>query len=118
MDKAEYKIATEHIKKLISQGEYAEASYIADTIDWRRVKSVMMLCTVSDLYKVNRRYQDAKELLYMAYERNPESRTIVKIGMEDALRADEAFSILMGDNVESRRKFIEKNAKFAQNLDI
>ena len=49
---------------------------------------------------------------------NPESRTIVKIGMEDALRADEAFSILMGDNVESRRKFIEKNAKFAQNLDI
>ncbi len=49
---------------------------------------------------------------------DPESRTIVKIGMEDALRADEAFSILMGDNVESRRKFIEKNAKFAQNLDI
>ena len=36
-----------------------------------------MLCTVSDLYKVNRRYEDAKELLYMAYERNPESRTIL-----------------------------------------
>ena len=49
---------------------------------------------------------------------DPEHRTIVKISMEDALRADEAFSILMGDNVESRRKFIEKNAKFAQNLDI
>ena len=77
MDKAEYKIATEQIKKLISQGEYAEASHIADTIDWTRVKSVMMLCTVSDLYKVNRRYEDAKELLYMAYERNPESRTIL-----------------------------------------
>lgn len=77
MDKAEYKIATEQIKKLISQGEYAEASHIADTIDWNRVKSVMMLCTVSDLYKVNRRYEDAKELLYMAYERNPESRTIL-----------------------------------------
>ena len=77
MDKAEYKIATEQIKKLISQGEYAEASHIADTIDWSRVKSVMMLCTVSDLYKVNRRYEDAKELLYMAYERNPESRTIL-----------------------------------------
>ena len=77
MDKAEYKIATEQIKKLISQGEYAEASHIADTIDWSRVKSVMMLCTVSDLYKVNRRYEDAKDLLYMAYERNPESRTIL-----------------------------------------
>ena len=77
MDKAEYRIATEHIKKLISQGEYAEASRIADTIDWRRVKSVMMLCTVSDLYKVNRRYEDARELLYIAYERNPGSRTIL-----------------------------------------
>lgn len=49
---------------------------------------------------------------------NPESRTIVKIGMEDALKADETFSVLMGDNVELRRNFIEKNAKFAQNLDI
>lgn len=49
---------------------------------------------------------------------DPERRTIVKIGMEDALRADETFSILMGDKVEPRRKFIEKNAKFVQNLDI
>jgi DNA gyrase subunit B len=49
---------------------------------------------------------------------DPERRTIVKIGMEDALKADETFSILMGDNVEPRRKFIEKNAKFVQNLDI
>ncbi len=49
---------------------------------------------------------------------DPERRTIVKIGMEDALKADETFSILMGDKVEPRRLFIEKNAKFAQNLDI
>ncbi len=49
---------------------------------------------------------------------DPERRTIIKIGMEDALKADEIFSILMGDKVEPRRKFIEKNAKFAQNLDI
>ena len=49
---------------------------------------------------------------------DPERRTIVKIEMEDALRADETFSILMGDKVEPRRLFIEKNAKFAQNLDI
>ncbi len=49
---------------------------------------------------------------------DPENRTIVKIEMEDALRADETFSILMGDKVEPRRLFIEKNAKFAQNLDI
>ena len=49
---------------------------------------------------------------------DPEHRTIVKIGMEDALKADETFSILMGDKVEPRRLFIEKNAKFAQDLDI
>ncbi|MCQ2459267.1 MAG: DNA topoisomerase (ATP-hydrolyzing) subunit B [Ruminococcus sp.] len=49
---------------------------------------------------------------------DPERRTIVKITMEDALKADEVFSILMGDKVEPRRMFIEKNAKFAQNLDI
>ena len=49
---------------------------------------------------------------------DPERRTIVKIDMEDALKADETFSILMGDNVEPRRLFIEKNAKYAQNLDI
>ena len=49
---------------------------------------------------------------------DPERRTIIRITMEDALKADETFSILMGDKVEPRRKFVEKNAKFAQNLDI
>ncbi len=49
---------------------------------------------------------------------DPERRTIIRISMEDALKADETFSILMGDKVEPRRNFIEKNAKFAQNLDI
>lgn len=49
---------------------------------------------------------------------DPENRTIVRIGMEDALKADETFSILMGDKVEPRRNFIEKNARFAQDLDI
>ena len=102
MDKAEYKIATEHIKKLISQGEYAEASYIADTIDWRRVKSVMMLCTVSDLYKVNRRYQDAKELLYMAYERNPESRTILYSLCDLSIKLEEFVAA-----IEYYKSFVE-----------
>ena len=49
---------------------------------------------------------------------DPERRTIVKIGMEDAIKADEVFTILMGDKVEPRRDFIEKNARFAQDLDI
>lgn len=97
MDKAEYRIASEHIKKLIKQGEYSEAARIADTIDWRRVKSVVMLCTVSDLYKVNRRYDDARELLYIAYDRNPGSRTILYslcdlcIKMEELVAAIEYY---------------------------
>lgn len=49
---------------------------------------------------------------------NPETRTMIQITMEDAVRADEIFTILMGDKVAPRREFIEKNAKYVQNLDI
>ena len=49
---------------------------------------------------------------------DPERRTIVKVNMEDAMKADEVFTILMGDKVEPRRLFIEKNAKYVKNLDI
>jgi len=77
VDKYEYKIKSEEIKELIAQKEYVRAAKIADTIDWRRVKSVMMLCTISDLYKINRRYEDSRDLLLLAYDRHPGGRTIV-----------------------------------------
>ncbi|MBR5577552.1 MAG: hypothetical protein IKW28_00990, partial [Lachnospiraceae bacterium] len=67
----------EEIKLLISKREFFKAVKIADGIDWTRVRSVAMLCTVSDLYKVNRRYKESKELLLMAYERHPNGRMIV-----------------------------------------
>ena len=77
MDKQEYKMRAEEIKTLISRREFFKAVKIADEIDWTRVRSVAMLCTVSDLYKVNRRYKESKELLLMAYERHPNGRMIL-----------------------------------------
>ena len=59
MDKYEYKVRAEEIKKLVASKQYTEAMKIADTIDWNRVKSVMMLTIVSDIYKINRRYEDS-----------------------------------------------------------
>ena len=49
---------------------------------------------------------------------NPEKRTLIQVTMDDAMKADEIFTLLMGDEVDPRRKFIEKNAKFVKNLDI
>ena len=97
MDKSEYKLRAEEIKDLISRGEYAQAAEIADTIDWRRVKSVMMLCTISDLYKINRRYEDARDMLLLAYARRPGGRTIcyslceLSIKMEEYVQAIEYY---------------------------
>lgn len=77
MDKYEYKVRADEIKSLIAEGDYAQAVKIADSIDWRRVKSVMMLCTISDLYKINRRYEDSRDILLLAYERHTGGRLIV-----------------------------------------
>ena len=49
---------------------------------------------------------------------DPERRTMIRVSMEDAAKADMIFSILMGDKVEPRREFIETNARFVENLDI
>ena len=49
---------------------------------------------------------------------NPENRILIKVTMDDAMKADETFTLLMGDEVEPRREFIEENAVYVENLDI
>lgn len=89
MDKYEFKVRSEEIDKLISAGDYAAAVEIADTIDWSKVKSVKTLCRISDLYKANRRYQESKEILLMAYQRYPTGRLIVYSLCELSIKLDE-----------------------------
>ena len=97
MDKNEYTLKVEEIKDLISRGQYAQAAEIADTIDWRKPRSARTLCIVSDLYKINRRYEDARDMLLLAYERRPGSRTIcyslceLSIKMEEYVQAIEYY---------------------------
>ena len=89
MDKVEYRIRADEIKALIGEGRFAEAVKIADTIDWKRVKSVQMLCTISDLYKINRRYTESRDVLLMAYDRYPTGRAIVYSLCELAIKMGE-----------------------------
>ncbi len=89
MDKVEYKIRADEIKALVGEGRFAEAVKIADTIDWKRVKSTQMLCMISDLYKINRRYEESRDVLLMAYDRHPTGRAIVYSLCELAIKMGE-----------------------------
>ncbi len=89
MDKYEYKVRTDEMKQLIREAKFAEAMEIADSIDWRRVKNTKMLCIVSDIYKINHKFEESKEILLMAYEKNPTSRLIVYSLCELCIKMDE-----------------------------
>lgn len=89
MDKYEYKVRTDEMKQLIREGRFAEAMEIADSIDWRRVKNTKMLCIVSDIYKINHKFEESKEILLLAYEKNPVSRLIVYSLCELCIKMDE-----------------------------
>ena len=112
LDKYEYKLRSDEIKSLIKQREFQKAVEIADTIDWTRVRSVTTLCTISDLYKINRRYKDAKILLEQAYERYPNGRMIVYslcelcIKMEEIVQAIEYYKQFVQMAPTDNGKFI------------
>ena len=86
MDKYEFKIKVEQIKKLVNKGDYETAMKIADTIDWRRVRSTSLLTMASSIYEKNLEYQDAKDILLIAYERAPIGRGLLTKLTDLALR--------------------------------
>ena len=94
MDKYEYKLRSEEIKSLIREREFVKAVEIADTIDWSRVRSISTLCTISDLYKINRRYKEAKDILVQAYEKNPGGRTIIYSLCELCIKTDDVVGAI------------------------
>lgn len=77
MDKYEYKLRLEEIKTLNRKGRFQEAAQVADTVDWKKVRNVSTLGIISDVYKVNRRFEDAKEILLLANEQSPQNRRIL-----------------------------------------
>lgn len=101
MDKYEYKVRSEKIKEMIENKKYQEAVKIADTIDWRKVKSVLTLCTISDLYKVNKRFEESRDILLLAYDRNPNNRMIVYSLCELSIRLNDIVAA-----VEYSKKYV------------
>ena len=71
MDKYEFNIKVEQIKKLVNRGDYDTAMKIADTIDWRRVRNASLLSMIAQIYEKNEEYQEAKDILLLAFERAP-----------------------------------------------
>lgn len=77
MDKYELRVSLDEIDRLISERRFKEAAEVADRIDWTRIKGTQTLCRISDLYKINKRYRESRDLLAIAYKKNPESRKII-----------------------------------------
>ena len=77
MDKYEFNIKVEQIKKLVNKSDYETAMKIADTIDWRRVRNINILSMVSGVYEKNGEYQEAKDILLLAFERAPMGKRLL-----------------------------------------
>ena len=77
MDKYEYKLKLEQLKNLVEEKDYKTAAEIADTINWRKVKSAATLCMVGEIYDRNKQYENSREILLMAYDRATVGRNII-----------------------------------------
>ncbi|MDO5408464.1 MAG: hypothetical protein Q4F28_14220 [Eubacteriales bacterium] len=107
MDKYEFNIKVEQIRKLVNKGDYETAMKITDTIDWRKVRNANLLSMVAEVYEKNKEYQEAKDILLLAFERAPIGKRLLYKLTELALKegnTDEAeayyreFCELAGDD--------------------
>ena len=77
MDKYEFNIKVEQIKKMVSRGDYGTAMKIAEPIDWHRVRNASLLSMIAQIYEKNEEYQEAKDILLLAFERAPVGKRLL-----------------------------------------
>lgn len=131
MDKYEYKLKLEQLKNLVAEKDYKTAVEIADTINWRKVKSASTLCMVGEIYDRNKRYEDSREILLMAYDRSSVGRNIIyrltlvalKMGNIDEAKEyyDEFLEIAPYDNLRYVLRYEiakESGASLGELIDI
>ena len=127
MDKYEYKLKLDEIKNLMANKQYTEAAEIADSINWRKVRNVNALMKAGDIYAQIGRYDEAKEILLMAYDRSPIGRMIIYKLAEIAIKTkefdeaqeyyDEFVEIAPHDNLKYILRYEMNKAKGA-GLDV
>ena len=127
MDTYEYKLKLDEIKNLMAKKQYTEAAEIADSINWRKVRNVNALMKAGDIYAQIGRYDEAKEILLMAYDRSPIGRMIIYKLAEIAIKTkefdeaqeyyDEFVEIAPHDNLKYILRYEMNKAKGA-GLDV
>ncbi len=77
MDKEEYKVRLETIRSLAQEGDFGAASQVADTVDWKRVKSIHTLCMIGEVYEASGKFEDANRVLTYAHARSTTNKTVL-----------------------------------------
>ena len=131
LDKEEFRVKLEEINHLVEQKDYKGAMNVVDSIDWRRVKNVRTLCVVGEIYAANKRYEDSKEIVLLAYHRASIGKNIlyrlveVSLKMGDVSDAVEYYEeyreVAPNDNTQYILKYKilrEKKAPLAEQIKV
>ncbi len=102
MDRYEFNLKAEQIRKMTDRGDYKTAMQIADTIDWRRVRNANLLSSISEIYEINREYEEAKDILLLAFDRAPVGKRFLFKLSEISVKAGN-----VPDAMEFYREFCE-----------